>query len=347
VAARTAVRAGWAGGAVKHHLPPQRTGRQWAAIVRELAVPAPFTQAEFRAHIERHTHRVLELIPAVMRPGAPSGTWLRTARADYFYYEEQTSRFHQGHIMLFLAAHVLLGDPANQSVDLRLMPDVSPHLARIMLTGTAGNPVTELEAETFAFMALEYARRAAYPQSLARRAVQHLQPLHSALREAAPEAMNAAACGLKPSASFRLHQQVIQIRDAALALRPYRDPQVALTATHAGRIAGLAGPELAAMVEASVLSAAIRAKGAGQPVRNAPVYVGRPPVAGPDLRSETACLVKVSRAFDQLRKAGDPERGDAGESRPDGFGRAGARRPRTVPFRLCFRLDGGDVVHER
>ena len=332
---------------MKPHLAPRRTGRQWAAIVRDLAVPAPFVQAEFCAYIERHTHRVLELMPAVMRPGAPSGTWLRTARADYFYYEEQTSPFHQGHIMLSLAAHVLLGDPARQSVDLRLVPDVSPHLARMMLAGTGGSPVTELEAEAFAFVALEHARRAAYPPSLARRAHQHLKPLHSALREAVPEAMNAAACGLRPAASLRLHRQVIQIRDAALALRPYRDPQVVLAATRAARTAGLAGPELAAMVEASVLSAAIRAKSAGQPVANAPVYIGRPPVAGPDLRSETACLVKVSRAFAQLRKDGDPETGDAGESRPDGFSPAGACRPRTVPFRLCFRLDGGDVVHER
>jgi hypothetical protein len=181
---------------VKHHLPPWRTARQWAAIVRELAVPAPFTQAEFRACIERHAHRVLELSPAVMRPGAPSGTWLRTARADYFYYEEQTSPFHQGHIMLFLAAHVLLGDPARSSINLRLVPDVSPHLVRIMLAETAANPVTELETETFAFLALEHARRAAYPPSLARRALQHLRPLHSALREAVPEAMNAAAASL-------------------------------------------------------------------------------------------------------------------------------------------------------
>jgi len=286
-------------------------------MARELAVPAPFKMSEFRARIERHTYRVLEMIPAVMRPGAPSGILLRTAGADYFYYEEQTSPFHQAHILLSLAAHVLLGDSAGPSVDPRLLPDVSPELARMMLGSTVGNPVTHAEAEVFAFLALERARPASYPPSLARRALRELRPLHSALRESVPEAAGTAACRFRPAASIRLHLQVVQIRDAALALRPYRDPHVVLAATRAARAAGLAGPELAAMVEASVLSAAMRDKSTGRPVRNAPAHTGRPPAAGPDLRSETACLVKISRALAQLRRDGDPERGEIGKSRPD------------------------------
>jgi hypothetical protein len=169
---------------VKHHLSPHRTRRQWDALVRELAVPAPFERSEFRARIERHTHCGLELIPAVMRPAAPSGTWLRTDRADYFYYEEQTSPFHQAHIVLSLAAHVLLGDAAAPSVDLRLVPGGGPELVRLMLGGIAASPVTHLEAETFAFLALERARPVCYPPFLARRALRQLRPLHSALREA-------------------------------------------------------------------------------------------------------------------------------------------------------------------
>lgn len=284
-------------------------------MVHELAVPAPFERSEFRARIERHTRRSIELIPVVMRPGAPSGTWLRTDEADYFYYEEQTSPFHQANIMLSLAAYVLLGDTSGASVDLRLVPDVSPALVRLMLGAVAANPVTHLEAETFAFLALEHARPASYPASLARRALRQLTPLQSALREAVPEVARATATGFWPVPSSRLHRQVIQIRDAALALRPYRDPQVALAATRAGRTAGLAGDELAAMVEASVLSAAMGARRVGHPARNAVGHTCLPPVAGPDLRSETACLVKVARAFAQLRHGGDSVRGEHPESR--------------------------------
>ena len=299
-------------------LPSHRTARQWAAVARQLAVPVPFELTEFRARIERHTQRVVKLIPTVMRAGAPSGIWLRTASADYFYYEEQTSPFHQAHIVLSLAAHVLLGDTSGASVDPRLVPDVSPALARIMIDGIVSSPLTRLEAETFAFLALEYARPAAYPPSLARRALRQLRPLHSALREAVPEVKGAAACGFWPAASFRLHRQVIQIRDAALALRPYRDPQVAAVATRAARAAGLAGGDLAAAVEASVLSAAMRARAAGDPMRNVAGHAGLPPVAGPDLRSEAACLAKVARAFAQLRHDEDRGRGKA-SSRPDGL----------------------------
>lgn len=88
-------------------------------------------------------------------------------------------------------------------------------------------------------------------------------PLHAALREAVPEITGAAACGFWPAASLRLHRQVIRIRDAALALRPYRDRQVAGVATRAARAAGLGEGDLAAVVEASVLSAAMRARAAG------------------------------------------------------------------------------------
>jgi hypothetical protein len=300
-------------------LPSRRTARQWAAVTRQLAVPVPFELTEFRARIQRHTQRVVELIPTVMRASAPSGIWLRTASADYFYYEEQTSPFHQAHIVLSLAADVLLGDTSGASVDPRLVPDVSPALARIMIDGIASSPLTRLEAETFAFLALEYARPAAYPPSLARRALRQLRPLHSGLREAVPEVTGAAACGFWPAASFRLHRQVIQVRDAALALRPYRDPQVAAVATRAARAAGLTGGDLAAAVEASVLSAAMRARATGHPMRNAAGHAGLSPVAGPDLRSEAACLVKIARAFAQLRHDEDPARGKAPRSRPDGW----------------------------
>ena len=299
-------------------LPSHRTARQWAAVARQLAVPVPFELTEFRARIERHTQRVIKLIPAVMRADAPSGIWLRTASADYFYYEEQTSPFHQAHIVLSLAAHVLLGNTSGASVDPRLVPDVSPALTRIMVDGNVGSSLTRLEAETFAFLALEYARPAAYPPSLARRALRQLRPLHSALRETVPEATGAVACRFWPAASFRLHRQVIQIRDAALALRPYRDPQVAAVATRAARAAGLAGGDLAAAVEASVLSAAMRARTAGDPMRNVAGHAGLSPVTGPDLRSEAACLVKVARAFAQLQHDEDPARGKAPGNRPDG-----------------------------
>ncbi len=297
-----------------------RPGQRCAAILRELAVPVPFELSAFRACIEKHTGRAVGLIPAVMEAGAPSGVWLRTARADYFFYEELTSPFHQAHIVLCLAARMLLGDGSGPPVDRLLIPDVRPELVRLML-GTAGSrPVTRGEAEAFAFLALDRSRSAGCPPLLARRALRRLRPLHSALRAAVPEAVSVADPVGRRDASFRLYQQVIEVRDAALALRPYRDPEVARIAQRDGRASGLSGAELAAAVEAAVLASALRARSAGEPVPTPAGTTTWVPSAGACLRTEAACMAKVSRAFARLprhrerARTGISERG-ARESR--------------------------------
>src|SRR5260370_7227077 len=101
-----------------------------------------------------------------MGPDAPSGTWLQTADADYLCYEEQTSPFHQAHIVLSLAGHVLLGEATGQLVDRQLVPGLSPQLVRLMLGDDARSAVTACEAETFAFLALAPPRPAPYPPPL-------------------------------------------------------------------------------------------------------------------------------------------------------------------------------------
>jgi len=257
-----------------------------------------------RACLEMHTGRVVELVPAAMGPGALSGVCLRTARADYFYYEERTSRFHQAHIALCLAAQTLLGDGSGPAVDLLLVPDLRPELVRLML-GTAGSrPVPRREAETFAFVVMDRARSVGYAPPWAWRALRQLRPLHSALVQAIPEARSAADPGIGPGAGFRLYQQVIEIRDAVLALRPYLDPEAALTAERDGRAAGLTGEELAAAVDAAVLVLALRPKSAGEVVPGTGAAAPRVPLGGRDLRQEAACLVKVARAFAWQQRTG-------------------------------------------
>jgi hypothetical protein len=92
---------------------------------------------------------------------------------------------------------------------------------------------------------------------------------------------------------FRLYRRIIEIRDGRLGLRPYLDREVAATAHRLGAEAGLAGEELQAVVEASALAAALRAKAQDRPV----VVDHRDPAGGADLPSEIAWLVRVARAF--------------------------------------------------
>ncbi len=293
---------------MSYRLGPQLTVRRCAAMVRELAIPVPFELEAFRARLEGRTGRIVELVPAVMPAGAPSGTLLRTAGADYLCYERHTSPLHQAHIVLSLAAHLVLGDATGPLIDRRLVPDLSPQLIRLMLGDGPGSTATQEEAETFAFLALERAGAAAYPPALAWRALRRLMPLRSALCSAIPEAASVGIQGARRSARLRLYQRVIELRDAALILRPYRDPEVASAAARAARAAGFSGRELAATVEAAVLASAVRAWNTGRPALHSAGDTGVVPAPGPDLRSETDWLVTVSRAFAQLYQDGKTRR---------------------------------------
>lgn len=93
---------------------------------------------------------------------------------------------------------------------------------------------------------------------------------------------------------LRLYRRVIEIRDGLLALRPYRDPDVAATARDRATRAGLDGARRDAAVEAAVVDAALRARAEGR----APAATGDTVVAGgADLAAETAFLGLVACAY--------------------------------------------------
>jgi hypothetical protein len=298
---------------MRHGRRPQDvTIRRCTAVAQDLALPVPFAMDEFRRCLERRRRRAVRLVPMVMEPGAPSGVWIGTADADYLCYEEQTSPFHQAHIVLHLTAQMVLGDGRGLAIDSRLVPDVSQQLIGLMLGGGEPDPVTGLEAETFAFRALEQGDRG--PSALAAwRLLRQLRPLHAAALGVFPEVAHLTAPGVPPTARLRLHQMVIEIRDAGLALRPYRDPQVAEAAAAAAQAEGLTRDDVAAAAEAAVLASALRARTAGRPMPSKPWDTGAAPPIGPDLASEARWLARVSRALARL--ASRP-RGDCPEENP-------------------------------
>ena len=89
----------------------------------------------------------------------------------------------------------------------------------------------------------------------------------------------------------RLHQAVVEIRDAVLALRPYWDRRVLEAARRQADAAGLTGEDRAASVEAAVLAAALRAKAAGAPALGGGGTLEWQHRPGRDLPSEAAWLV--------------------------------------------------------
>jgi hypothetical protein len=275
-----------------------RAGR----VLRHLAAAAPFELDEFRACLQRHSGRPVHLVPASLPAGSPSGVCCRTASADYLYYEDQTSPFHQAHILVCLAAHAVVDSEPQRWVDPRLIPDVSPHLAELMLGAVGCAPVGDQDAEAFAVRALDRAGVLACPPSVARWFLQQLGPLHAALLQAVPEAARHTGHMAAGPARMRLHRRVVEIRDAALALRPYRTQRTAADAAAVARAAGLAGETYAACVEAGALAAAIAARKIGSPRVSQPEDIRwrLPYEPRADLRSEAGWLARVSRAFTRL-----------------------------------------------
>ncbi|SEG94082.1 hypothetical protein SAMN04489712_1436 [Thermomonospora echinospora] len=94
----------------------------------------------------------------------------------------------------------------------------------------------------------------------------------------------------------KLYRRVIEIRDAQLALSPYRDDAFAVQARRAAQNAGLTGQDLEAAVEGTVLAAALAAKRLGRRSSDA-VLTDMKDQVGPDLASEVAWLEKVTVAF--------------------------------------------------
>ncbi len=134
------------------------------------------------------------------------------------------------------------------------------------------------------------------------RANQRLYPLWRELCRAVPDIALQPPTGVWRDRlrlrrlEFRLHRRIMEIYDALLILRPYRDPQVAENATALGRQAGLEGEELQAVVEAASLAVAVQAKTRGSPAarERTPAPLGQ---RDGDLDTETAWLGRVAVAY--------------------------------------------------
>ena len=267
----------------------------------DLADTAPVGE-KFWRHVRRESHRAIQLVPVDTEPGGPSGMWCRTAETDYLYYERQTSPFHQAHILLHLAARLLLNNQSGLTLDPGLVPSLSPQLVRLILGDDVQVTRADEEAENLAILSLERVNRR--PSRVnARRMLRQLAPLRAALVAAVPDAARVA---VQTAPRPRLHQTVVEIRDAVLALRPYWDDQVVQRGRQEADAARLTGKARACSVEAAVLAAALRAKAAGVPASGASPAHGWQHMPGRDLLSEAAWLVRVSRRFTQALAATEP-----------------------------------------
>lgn len=87
-----------------------RLRRRCQAILRDVRLPKQFTAKSLCETIAQRRGRQLHLHP--MTPPSeqlPSGMWVATDVADHIFYEQQTSQFHQDHIIFHEIGHILCG----------------------------------------------------------------------------------------------------------------------------------------------------------------------------------------------------------------------------------------------
>jgi len=123
-----------------------------------------------------------------------------------------------------------------------------------------------------------------------------LRPLWELLVEAAPDVRLSTSPVTRFSARYHLHRRVIEIRDAELALRPFRDSRAVGEAADAACRAGLSQDERDAAIEAVMIVTALDARRRSAEARDG--GDARRIMSEPrnDLDSEAAQLLLVCRA---------------------------------------------------
>ncbi len=135
--------------------------RRCRAVVREFDLPRPFSLDGFRAALgarhgpgrpPRPVH--LEPLPTPSDPETPSGMWLATPRADYVFYDSQTSEHHRIRIILHEAGHMMFRHDGLALEDdhylHRKLAAGDPAWARQALLRVRYTDRQEVEAEVFA-----------------------------------------------------------------------------------------------------------------------------------------------------------------------------------------------------
>jgi hypothetical protein len=121
----------------------------------------PFDAHAFCEALAKRRGRPIHLFPIPLGegPGGLTGTCLTVADKDIIFYESRTSAWHQDHIIVHEAAHLLLGHHSDICSDEELLhqlfPDFQPEVVRQVLQRRTYTREDEREAELLATLILE------------------------------------------------------------------------------------------------------------------------------------------------------------------------------------------------
>ncbi|MPZ80330.1 MAG: hypothetical protein GEV28_08010 [Actinophytocola sp.] len=146
--------------------------RRCRRLLNELDIRPPLDVHELCRRVGLQRGKPIRPVAHPIPVPGPFGAWITTDSTDYILYQRETSKAHQGHIILHELGHILAGHRSDEDDDTLLdqlcpdvepatlrdeYPDLAPGAVRRALRRTSYVSVQEREAETVATIILEWA----------------------------------------------------------------------------------------------------------------------------------------------------------------------------------------------
>jgi hypothetical protein len=122
-------------------------------LLGHIGVPCPWDTNEFLDRLERHRGRDIDLCAITWVPGDSCGAWQQHPDHDVIAYVENTSHFHQDHIILHEVGHMISQHRGRCVLSHEQAQHIAPDLAPAAfahLLGPSSAQAEEHEAEMIA-----------------------------------------------------------------------------------------------------------------------------------------------------------------------------------------------------
>ena len=125
----------------------RRLRKRCRTLLRELDIRPPLDVRELCARLAERRGRPIRLMAHPIKVPGPFGLWFMTESMDVIFYQQETTRPHQDHIILHEIGHIIADHPSDDR------PDSSTKVLR----RTCYDSTYEREAELIATVILEWA----------------------------------------------------------------------------------------------------------------------------------------------------------------------------------------------
>jgi hypothetical protein len=138
--------------------------RRCRALLRELDIRPPLNVRELCSRLAERRGRPIRLVAHPIKVPGPFGLWFMTESTDVIFYQQETTRPHQDHIILHEIGHLVADHPSDEGDDDALdalapddRPDGTTNGTQRALRRTCYDSAYEREAELVATIILEWA----------------------------------------------------------------------------------------------------------------------------------------------------------------------------------------------